>query len=110
MYLTTRHLPRRTVLKSLGATIALPFLDAMVPAGTASAREAADGGRRVRLVAMEMVHGAAGSTNFGAKRNLLQDDMKPLTSQEFTVGLDHELSRVMSAGVRYQHKTEPRQR
>jgi hypothetical protein len=41
---------------------------------------------------------------FGAKRNLLQDDMKPMTSQEFTVGFDHELNRVMSAGVRYQHK------
>ena len=70
MYLANKHLPRRAVLKGLGATIALPFLDAMVPAGTAWAREAADGGRRVRLVAMEMVHGAAGSTNFGAKRNL----------------------------------------
>jgi hypothetical protein len=41
---------------------------------------------------------------FGAKRNLLQDDMKPMTSQEFTFGLDHELTSVMSAGVRYQHK------
>jgi hypothetical protein len=41
---------------------------------------------------------------FGAKRNLLMDDMKPLTSQEFTFGLDHELTSTMSAGVRYQHK------
>ena len=74
MFITQKRLPRRSVLKGLGATIALPFLDAMVPAGaarhTASAREAAAGARRVRLVAMEMVHGAAGSTNFGAKRNL----------------------------------------
>jgi hypothetical protein len=42
---------------------------------------------------------------FGAPRNLLMDDMKPMTSQEFTVGLDHELSRSMSVGVRYQHKS-----
>src|SRR5215813_9888183 len=70
MYISHKHLPRRAVLKGIGATIALPFLDAMVPAGTAWAREAASGSRRVRLVAMEMVHGAAGSTNFGAKRNL----------------------------------------
>jgi len=74
MFITQKRLPRRSVLKGLGATIALPFLDAMVPAGaarhTASAREVAAGARRVRLVAMEMVHGAAGSTNFGAKRNL----------------------------------------
>ena len=42
---------------------------------------------------------------FGAPRNLLQDDMKPMTSQEFTVGLEHELSRVMSVAVRYQRKS-----
>jgi hypothetical protein len=41
---------------------------------------------------------------FGAPRDLLHDDMKPMTSQEFTVGLDHELTPVMSVGVRYQHK------
>ncbi len=41
---------------------------------------------------------------FGAPRTLLHDDMKPMTSQEFTVGLDHELTRVMSLGIRYQHK------
>ena len=41
---------------------------------------------------------------FGAPRNLLQDDMKPMTSQEFTLGVDHELTSVMSLGVRYQHK------
>ncbi len=29
---SSRHLPRRSVLKGLGATLALPFLDAMVPA------------------------------------------------------------------------------
>jgi len=70
MYIAKKHLPRRAVLKGIGATVALPFLDAMVPAGTAWAREAAAGSRRIRFVAMEMVHGAAGSTNFGAKRNL----------------------------------------
>jgi hypothetical protein len=42
---------------------------------------------------------------FGAPRNLIQDDMKPMTSQEFTIGLDHELTRVMSLGVRYQRKS-----
>jgi len=67
MYITNRHLPRRAVLKGMGATIALPFLDAMVPARV-SAREA--GSRRIRMVAIEIVHGAAGSTTFGAKKNL----------------------------------------
>src|SRR5690242_21228998 len=69
MFIAKKHIPRRAVLKGIGATVALPFLDAMLPAGTAWARDAA-GSRRVRLVAMEMVHGAAGSTNFGAKRHL----------------------------------------
>jgi hypothetical protein len=52
----------------MGATVALPFLDAMVPAATPLANTAAKG--KVRFVAVEMVHGAAGSSNFGAERNL----------------------------------------
>ena len=38
MFLFKKHLSRRTVLKGAGATIALPLLDAMVPAGTALAQ------------------------------------------------------------------------
>jgi len=41
---------------------------------------------------------------FGAPRNLLQDDMKPVQSQEAIVGMEHELNRVTSLGVRYVHK------
>ena len=41
MIVTKKHLPRRTILRGLGATIALPFLDAMAPALTASAKTAA---------------------------------------------------------------------
>jgi Protein of unknown function (DUF1552) len=67
MYLTRKHLHRRTLLKGLGATIALPLLDAMVPAGRVFA---ATGARKMRLVAMEMVHGCAGSTAVGLKKNL----------------------------------------
>ena len=33
-----KHLPRRTILRGLGASIALPFLDAMTPAFGATAR------------------------------------------------------------------------
>ena len=69
MYLTGKHIPRRAVLKGLGVTIALPFLDAMTPAATALSR-GADAARPVRLVAMEMVHGVAGATTFGAKKHL----------------------------------------
>jgi hypothetical protein len=41
MFVTKRSVSRRTVLKSVGATLALPFLDAMVPAATALAKTAA---------------------------------------------------------------------
>ena len=41
MIVTKKALPRRTVLRGIGATIALPFLDAMAPALTATARTAA---------------------------------------------------------------------
>src|SRR5215510_1755533 len=40
-FLTVKALPRRTVLRGLGATIALPFLDAMLPAASLRARAAA---------------------------------------------------------------------
>jgi hypothetical protein len=45
-FLTSRSLPRRTVLRGLGATIALPLLDAMVPALSTRARAAARPVRR----------------------------------------------------------------
>ena len=65
-FITGKHVARRTMLRGLGATVALPFLDAMVPArgllsGTATAASLA----RPRLVAIEMVHGAAGSQPVG---------------------------------------------
>ena len=62
--ITRKHLARRTVLKGLGAAIALPMLDAMVPLRAAAQT------RKVRLVAMEMVHGSAGATAFGLQKNL----------------------------------------
>jgi len=68
MFLTKKHISRRTVLRGMGATVALPFLEAMVPARTLLARTAAAG--RTRLAAIEMVHGAAGSTQIGLAKNL----------------------------------------
>jgi len=67
MFLTQKHLPRRTMLKGIGAAVALPMLEAMVPAGRAAAEASTP---KLRLVAMEMVHGCAGSTAFGLKKNL----------------------------------------
>lgn len=41
MFITKKHLSRRTVLKGAGVSLALPLLDAMVPAATALAQTAA---------------------------------------------------------------------
>ncbi len=41
MFITKKHLQRRTFLKGMGVTMALPLLDAMIPAGTALAQTAA---------------------------------------------------------------------
>ena len=41
MFVTKKHLSRRTVLRGMGATVALPLLDAMIPARTALAQTAA---------------------------------------------------------------------
>jgi len=41
MFISKKHLSRRTVLRGLGATVALPLLDAMIPARTALAQTAA---------------------------------------------------------------------
>jgi hypothetical protein len=50
MFISRMSLSRRSVLRGLGATIALPFLDAMVPALTATARTAATPVRRFGTV------------------------------------------------------------
>jgi hypothetical protein len=55
-----RLVGRRTALKGLGATIALPFLESISRAA----------GEPPRLVCIEMVYGSAGSTKYGASKNL----------------------------------------
>src|SRR5829696_4523032 len=57
MFLTKKHISRRTVLRGAGATLALPFLEAMVPAATALAQTAA--APTQRFVGLFVPHGAA---------------------------------------------------
>ena len=56
MFLTRKHLSRRTVLKGAGASVALPLLDAMIPAHTALADTAA--AVKPRLSFVYFPHGA----------------------------------------------------
>jgi len=54
MFITKRSLSRRTVLRGMGATLALPFLDAMVPAATALSKTAAQPAPRFGAVFVPM--------------------------------------------------------
>jgi hypothetical protein len=64
MFITKKHLPRRTVLKAAGVSLALPFLDAMVPARTALAQTAAV--PKLRTGFFYIPHGAImGNTSHG---------------------------------------------
>jgi hypothetical protein len=67
MYLTNKHISRRTFLHGVGASVGLPFLEAMIPARKAWAGAPAS---NTRLVCIEMVHGAAGSNDLGIRKNL----------------------------------------
>ena len=50
MIIDKMAIPRRTVLRGLGAAIALPFLDSMVPALTTVAKTAARGTPRLSII------------------------------------------------------------
>ncbi len=54
MILTKKHLPRRTFLRGMGATLALPLLDAMIPVATAMAATAGRPVKRLGFVFMPM--------------------------------------------------------
>jgi|SRR5688572_26074696 len=63
MFITKKHLSRRTILKVAGVSLALPFLDAMVPAATALAKTS----RALRVGFFYIPHRAVqGDTVFGA--------------------------------------------
>ena len=84
MFITKKDLSRRTVLRGVGASLALPLLDSMVPAQTPLAKTAAS--PKVRLAAIEMVHGAAGSTAIGRSKNYWSPAIKG-ANFEFTPSL-----------------------
>ena len=90
--ITGQHLPRRTFLRGVGATVALPFLDAMIPARGAFGKPleaaAAD---RTRLVCIEEVHGLPGCNNWGASKFLFGPEQ---TGPDFTLVPDNPLKTV----------------
>jgi hypothetical protein len=68
-FITGKHLSRRTFLRSTSATVALPFLDAMVPAGRPW-RDLMQERGFTRLVCVEEAMGCAGGSDWGDQQHL----------------------------------------
>ena len=66
-FLTGKHLDRRTFVKGMGTSVALPLLDAMVPAGKVW-RNPTDDPQFTRFVAVEESMGSAGGSDWGEAR------------------------------------------
>ena len=67
-FVTRKRLHRRSFLRAAGATVALPLLDAMIPAGQLHAATRKSG--PTRLICIEEVHGATGCNEWGAEQHL----------------------------------------
>jgi len=80
MFLTKKHISRRTVLRGAGTMLALPLLDAMLPAATALAQTAA--APKPRFVGLFVPHGMAPGYWVPEKEGLLPTELpfnwKPL--------------------------------
>jgi len=81
-FITGAHLDRRTFLRGMGAAVALPYLDAMVPAGRMRAAAARAEAERTPLLCIEEVHGLAGCNEWGASQYLYAPEI---------IGKDFEL-------------------
>jgi hypothetical protein len=87
MFLTRKHLSRRTVIKGAGVTLALPLLDAMLPAATALAQAAAV--PKMRMGFFYIPHGAImGNTVHGPQ----MDRWTPAGA-----GADYKLSPILAS-------------
>lgn len=87
MFITKKHLSRRTVLKAAGVRLALPFLEAMVPAATALAQTAAK--PKLRAAFFYLPHGAI---MYNTSHGPAMDKWTPSGS-----GADFKLSPILSS-------------
>src|SRR6516165_5854911 len=70
MFITKKHISRRTVLRGAGVALALPVLESMIPAMPSGGAQAQAAKPQTRLACLEMVHGSAGSTKYGIEKNM----------------------------------------
>jgi hypothetical protein len=69
MYISGKHISRRTMLQGMGASVALPLLDAMIPAGPRATRTMRELDK-TRMIFIEEVHGVAGCNEWGDTQRL----------------------------------------
>ena len=100
MIVTQSALPRRTFLRGVGATLALPLLDAMVPVLSAQARTLATSVRRLGYVYMPMGMNAAAWTPEGDGTLELSPSLLALTpvAEHITVLSGLELRNAYTTG------------
>ena len=86
-FITGKHVSRRTFVRGMGTAVALPFLDAMVPAGRPW-RDRSREARNTRLVCIEESMGCAGGSDWGDARGLFAPSG---VGRDFDFGSDSQL-------------------
>lgn len=108
MIITKRAIPRRTVLKGLGAAVALPVLDGMVPALTALAQTAAQPVKRFSIT--YAAHGASPGYWVPSTEGAAYELTRPLKSLEafqdrilLLTGIDNDVAMARTGDPRGGH-------
>jgi len=99
-FITKRHLPRRTFLRGMGVTLALPLLDSMVPAQTPLAKTAAV--PKSRFCGIYLPHGATMDKWTPAQEGSgfeFTESLKPLEKLRDRVNVVSNLAHPLAGGV-----------
>ena len=99
-FITKKHLDRRTLLRGVGASIALPLLDSMLPAQTPVAKSAANS--KSRLSCIYVPHGATMDKWTPAKQGAgfeMTEILTPLAKLQDKICIVSNLGHANAAGV-----------
>jgi hypothetical protein len=100
MYITKKHVSRRTLLRGMGVSISLPFLESMVPAQTALRKTAAV--PKSRLTAIYVPHGAIMDKWTPATEGAgfaFTETLKPLEKYRDHLNVVSDLAHPLAGGV-----------
>ena len=99
-FITKKHLPRRTFLRGMGVTLALPLLDSMVPAQTPLGKTAA--ASKTRFCGIYVPHGATMDKWMPAEEGTgfaFSESLKPLEKLRDRVSIFSNLAHPSAGGV-----------